>query len=185
MDEITKELGLDGPGYSETFGTKVYIFVPLSQGMKGEFATWVSQRAEKSIMDSFTSLRKQARLIKDDLITNQSRYSPDEQSELAQNMNDLQEQAQSLFQSFSDRRTAGVYEFHGIVCQEALQTIPGSVKLIYLMLREKQPKITEKECEDLYLNNMALMISAVRKVMGVEDLGKSKSRTKDQSSLQQ
>lgn len=171
MSDLNEALGSAGAGHQFKFGEHELTFMPLTQGMKAAFSSWVVARAREDAIDSELALLRRARRLREEA----SNLDPDDyngRESILQDIYSLEETARTQMKHFNDSKTAGEFYFTGRMCLEAMRTMEGTVKLVSLMLKPKHPNLTLAEITEIVDTHYNKIKNAVREVQG---LGKSKS----------
>lgn len=168
MGGINEALGSAGAGATFTVGGKPLTFMPITQGMKGEFVKRLLHRARDTATESELHLHRQARRLRAEIAA----APADEREELARDVAELEASAARQMKMFNDARDAGEYEFDDRLGLAALSTVEGAATIAWLMLRPKQPALTLDDVRELFLEHPKELRDAVREV---QRLGKPSS----------
>lgn len=175
MSDINQTYGVAGAGYQFTIGDATYTLMPLTQGMKAAYASWVQKRGRDSAADTELYYRERIEGFRNQLRGDS--LTDEERQDIGQKIMQAQVSANRQMSEFNEKRTAGAYEFHGEVVQSSLSQTEGTTYLVYLMLRPKHSRITLDEVRDLVTNHGWLIEDAVREVQQVKKEPSSKTPT--------
>lgn len=128
-------------------GGEEYRMSFLEQRIKGQLEKWLVGNAVKSIADC-ESLAESA---------------TDQDQKLV-----YLREADKQRSMFMDKRSAGVYNWMGSVCRQALCDVPGTAQLIYLFLKRCHKDMTEEQAYLAYMGNRKDFNAAVFWALGKE-----------------
>jgi hypothetical protein len=144
--------------------------MPLSQLDKAEFEVCLEDNARSSAIKTRRRLSKEARGLR----TQASKLGGYDAQELIQEAGRLERESLGYLQQLDKAIAAKDYALGGDAVDKWLGTLEGLSKMAFLMLRIKQPNLTEKEVLALIREHDDEMIPAMR---DANALGKQKAPT--------
>ncbi len=113
-------------------GGKEYRMSYLEQRIKAQHEQWLIRNSIKSITD--------CEALAADTVDQDQKIIYLREAEKQRSM-------------FMDKRSAGLYSWMGSACRQSLTDVPGTVHIVYLLLKRCHSDITEEEAYLAYMAN--------------------------------
>lgn len=160
---LSDNLGVSGAGRPIVCDGKELRICKITQGQKDEFCAWYLAKVKKQVYDSAAEHRKMAREIWDEIpdMQEQLAHMPGEKhrdymalkneiTDRSMEARSLEQQARDMVADLNKDIAADQYEWDGAETNKGLNTAGGGYRITWILLREKQPDITQAEIVEFY-----------------------------------